>query len=93
MCFKFSKCNYARTSSSLPCYNRDREPTLDQKGGKNIAFRTALLIIRILCFPELVSTAGYKRSDKVDPKLSRFFHYPDLLLRSPSNSRSVATFY
>ena len=28
---------------------------MDQNGGKNIAFPTALLIIRILCIPELVS--------------------------------------
>ena len=28
---------------------------MNQKGGKNIAFPTALLVIRILCIPELVS--------------------------------------
>ena len=60
MCFKFSKCNYARTSSCLPCYNRDREPAMDQNGGKNIAFPTALLVIRILCIPELVSQLDIK---------------------------------
>ena len=30
--------------------------------------------------------------DKVDPELSGFSHYPDLLLWPPSNSRSVTTF-
>ena len=28
---------------------------MNQKGGKNIVFPTALLVIRILCIPELVS--------------------------------------
>ena len=35
--------------------SRQRTCKLNQKGGKNIAFPTALLVIRILCIPELVS--------------------------------------
>ena len=33
---------------------------MDQKGGKNIAFPTALVVIRILCIPELVSQLDIK---------------------------------
>lgn len=33
---------------------------MDQNGGKNIAFPTALLVIRILCIPELVSQLDIK---------------------------------